>query len=98
MASGQNTVLLPAAKDFFDKAVRSPRKIVLDSRTALSNPNHVFAEASFTAEVVEFMRRVPRDAMPDMPDRIVSVTAMFLDVPLVTGDANIRASGVQTLW
>jgi len=69
-----------------------------DLRAALSNPNHVLEEAPFTAEVAAAMRQVSRDEVPDMPDRIVSGTAVFLGVPLITRDGRIRASNVQTVW
>jgi PIN domain nuclease of toxin-antitoxin system len=77
---------------------RLPGSAFDDLRGALSNPNHVLAEAPFTAEIVEAMRQISRGAVPDMPDRIVSATAVFLGVPLITRDGSIRASGVQTVW
>jgi predicted nucleic acid-binding protein len=67
-------------------------------RAALNNPNHIFDEAPFTAEVVAAMRLVSRADVPDMPDRIVSATAIFLGVPLLSRDGRIRASNVQTVW
>jgi len=30
------------------------------------------------------MRRVPRTDIPDMPDRIVAATAVFLSVPVIS--------------
>ena len=69
-----------------------------DIRRALSNPNHVFQEVPFTTRVVEAMRQIPRDAVPDMPDRIVAATAMFLGVPVISRDGQIRASNVKTVW
>ncbi|MGA2185495.1 MAG: PIN domain-containing protein [Bryobacteraceae bacterium] len=77
---------------------RLPASAFDDLRTALSNPNHVLEEAPFTAEVVQAMRQVPRDAIPDMPDRIVAATAVFLGVPLISRDGRIRASTVRTVW
>jgi PIN domain nuclease of toxin-antitoxin system len=77
---------------------RLPASAFDDLRAALSNPNHVLEEAPFTAEVVEAMRKVSRADVPDMPDRIVSATAVFLGVPLITRDGSIRASSVQTVW
>lgn len=48
--------------------------------------------------VAHTVGRVPRSAVPDMPDRIIAATALHLGVPLVTADHKIRASGVQTIW
>jgi len=77
---------------------RLPASAFDDLRAALSNPNHVLQEAPFTAEVVAVMRQVSRDTVPDMPDRIVSATAVFLGVPLITRDGQVRASSVPTIW
>jgi PIN domain nuclease of toxin-antitoxin system len=77
---------------------RLPATAFDDLRAALSNPNHVLEEAPFTADVVAAMRQVSREAVPDMPDRIVSATAVFLGVPLISCDGRIRASNVQTVW
>lgn len=77
---------------------RLPASACDDLRRALSNPNHVLVEAPFTVEVVDVMRQVPREDVPDMPDRIVAATAIFLSVPLISRDGRIRASGIQTLW
>jgi predicted nucleic acid-binding protein len=44
------------------------------------------------------MRLVQHDAVPDMPDRIVAATALYLGVPVISRDGRIRASNVQTVW
>ena len=69
-----------------------------DLRSALANPNHVFKEAPFTSDVVNAMRQVSREEVPDMPDRIVAATAICFGVPVISRDGRIRASKVQTLW
>lgn len=47
------------------------------------------------ADALEF---VSRDEVPDLPDRIVSATAVALRVPLISRDGKIRASQVETIW
>jgi PIN domain nuclease of toxin-antitoxin system len=42
--------------------------------------------------------RIPRDKVPDMPDRIIAATALHLNLPLITRDRQIQASGIQTIW
>ena len=69
-----------------------------DLRAALANSNHGFEEAPFTADIVDAMRSVPRHAVPDMPDRIISATAIYLNVPVISRDSRIRVSGVSTIW
>jgi hypothetical protein len=41
---------------------------------------------------------VSRAEVPDLPDRIVSATAVALGVPLVSRDGKIRGSQVLTIW
>lgn len=49
-------------------------------------------------EVAKALSQVSRDSIPDMPDRIVSATALFLDLPRVTQDNRIQSAGIQTVW
>jgi PIN domain nuclease of toxin-antitoxin system len=77
---------------------RLPASAFDDLRKALGNPNHVLEEGPFTADVVAAMRQIPRDAVPDMPDRIVAATALYLGVPVISRDGRIRASSVKTVW
>ena len=48
--------------------------------------------------VADALENVSRSEVPDLPDRIVSATAASLGVPLVSRDAKIRASKIQTIW
>ena len=48
--------------------------------------------------VAEAVYRVPRAAVPDMPDRIIAATAIHLGLPLVTRDRRLRESGIKTIW
>ena len=50
-----------------------------------------------TATVKE-QKDAPREAVPDMPDRIAAATAMYFGVPVISRDGRIRTSGVQTVW
>lgn len=67
-------------------------------RKALNDPDFVIEEAPFTSEIVETMRQVPREDIPDMPDRIVAATALYYGVPVISRDGNIRASNIRTVW
>jgi PIN domain nuclease of toxin-antitoxin system len=48
--------------------------------------------------VAQAIRRIPRDMLPDMPDRIIAATALSLNLPLVTRDQRIQAVGIETIW
>ena len=55
--------------------------------------------AALDAHVVRAMRSVPRDAVPDMPDRIIAATAFHLGLPLNSKDERIHAAGVvPVVW
>jgi PIN domain nuclease of toxin-antitoxin system len=81
-----------------EKKNRLPASAFDDLRSALDNLNHVFKEAPLTRDVVESMQQVSRQDVPDMPDRIVAATALYLGVPVISRDGKIRASNVQTVW
>jgi PIN domain nuclease of toxin-antitoxin system len=51
-----------------------------------------------TPEVARALALVPRDAVPDMPDRIIAATAVHLGLPLISRDGKIRLSDVETIW
>ena len=77
---------------------RLPVSAYDDLREALADPEYVIEEAPFTAGVVDALRQVPRADVPDMPDRIVAATAVYLRVPVISRDGRIRSSNIQTVW
>jgi len=48
--------------------------------------------------VGEAVGKLMRSAVPDMPDRIIAATALYLNLPLITCDSKIRATGLNTIW
>lgn len=48
-------------------------------------------------EVGNALTQVPRDIVPDMPDRIIAGTALHLGLPLVTRDELIRCLPVHMI-
>lgn len=77
---------------------RLPISAYEDLKAALADPSYVIEEAPFHAELVDAMRHVPRADIPDMPDRIVAATGVFLGVPVISRDGRIRSSAIQTIW
>ncbi len=41
---------------------------------------------------------IPRDIVPDMPDRIIAATAQYHELPLITCDAHILKLKIDTIW
>jgi PIN domain nuclease of toxin-antitoxin system len=57
-----------------------------------------FVLAPVDFDVARAVERIPRGAVPDMPDRIIAATALHLGVPVVTRDLQIRAAGIPSIW
>jgi PIN domain nuclease of toxin-antitoxin system len=67
-------------------------------RSALIDPNSGLVIAPVDAGVADALQRIPRDIVPDMPDRIIAATALQLSLPLVTRDRRLQAARIQTIW
>jgi PIN domain nuclease of toxin-antitoxin system len=64
----------------------------------LAQENPAFSVVPLDSEVARALRKIPRDTVPDMPDRIIVVTALYLGLPLITRDRRIQSAGVKTIW
>nr|WP_293229105.1 hypothetical protein [Microcoleus sp. PH2017_05_CCC_O_A] len=49
-------------------------------------------------EIAQAIAQIPRNVVPDMPDRIITATAFYLNLPLVSCDSKIQAANIQTIW
>jgi PIN domain nuclease of toxin-antitoxin system len=65
---------------------------------AVRSPESGFRLAPLDLGVALHVQRIPREAVPDMPDRIIAATALALNLPLVTRDGKIRGAGIHTIW
>src|SRR5438128_511620 len=77
---------------------RLPEEVLVRVERSLEQPGVGLALAPLDLEVARAVGRIPREDVPDMPDRIIAATALRLGVPLVTRDGRIRASQVETIW
>lgn len=58
-----------------------------------------YAVAPLDLGVVQALRTIPRDAVPDMPDRIIVATAKHLNLALISRDEKIqKAEVVKVIW
>jgi PIN domain nuclease of toxin-antitoxin system len=65
----------------------------------LDNVDGSYEEASLNKETVKALQKIPRSAVPDMPDRIITATAYQLGLPLITCDEKIKKSKtVKVFW
>jgi len=77
---------------------RLPLSALERLRSALADPNSGLLIAPLDAGVADALPNIPRDVVPDMPDRIIAATALRLGLPLVTRDRRLHAAGIQTIW
>jgi PIN domain nuclease of toxin-antitoxin system len=48
--------------------------------------------------IASHLGEIPRSLVPDLPDRVIAATALYLGIPLVTRDAKIRSLPIATIW
>ena len=62
-------------------------------------PGSRYRVAPLDESVVQALRRIPRDQVPDMPDRIIGATALCLGLPLITRDSKLTDTTLLTcVW
>jgi PIN domain nuclease of toxin-antitoxin system len=66
--------------------------------TTLDLPNSWLIETPIDRLVVQALNLLPRAEVPDMPDRIIGATTLYLGVPVISRDGKIRSSGLQSIW
>ncbi|MEM7758435.1 MAG: type II toxin-antitoxin system VapC family toxin [Cyanobacteria bacterium P01_A01_bin.40] len=76
--------------------IPSQLKTQLDRELMLGNTGMIVYE--LTTGVVEALATIPRDSIPDLPDRIIAATAVYLGLPLISRDSKITTSKVNTIW
>jgi len=65
---------------------------------ALTDPSSSFVVVPLDLAIAQSIRHIPRDVLPDMPDRIIAATALHLNLPLVTRDQRMQTLGIKTIW
>lgn len=64
----------------------------------IASEDSVLVEIPFDHSVALALRQIPREQVPDLPDRIIAATAFYLAVPLISRDRRIQISGLLTIW
>jgi PIN domain nuclease of toxin-antitoxin system len=57
-----------------------------------------FIEVPLEVNVTRALSQVDASQIPDMPDRIIAATALYLRVPLISRDSKITLSSISTVW
>jgi PIN domain nuclease of toxin-antitoxin system len=65
----------------------------------VGEPGTGYRLLSLDLGVARALERIPRETVPDLPDRVVAASGLMLQLPVVTRDARIRSlSEVRTAW
>jgi PIN domain nuclease of toxin-antitoxin system len=64
----------------------------------LDAPESPLLIVPFDRHIAEALPRINRQSVPELPDRIIAATALYLNVPLVSRDSKIQTAGIQTIW
>ena len=83
---------------YLEEANRIPEDSLAYLLESVDITDPILAEVPFDRQIAQAMPLVERAQIPDLPDRIISATAIHFDVPLITSDRKIRSSNVETLW
>jgi len=67
-------------------------------RKSLADPSSGFSVLPLDLAVADALGKVPREAVPDLPDRVIAATALSLNLPLVTRDRRIKEAELDTIW
>ena len=65
---------------------------------SLADADEVLVEVAVDGQIVEAMSKIPRSAVPDLPDRIVAATGLHFGVPVISRDSKIQAADLNTIW
>lgn len=78
---------------------RLPATTLTSVNQTLNRTDAALTVVPLDLAVAQALAQVPRQAVPDMPDRIITATALHRGLPLVTRDLMIQAAGVvPTIW
>jgi PIN domain nuclease of toxin-antitoxin system len=91
------TMCILEATDLAEKSPISPSALI-QLELLVREPDSLLEEAPLTAEIAGNLARIPRESVPDMPDREIAATALTLRLPLLTRDGRIPASNIETIW
>jgi PIN domain nuclease of toxin-antitoxin system len=77
---------------------RIPANALNELHAATLDPKAVLRHVALDEAIAIKMTEIPRQDLPDLPDRVIAATALFFSVPVLSRDKRIRASAIQTIW
>lgn len=83
---------------YLNEKTRIPDVALERLNQALCDPYTAWMVIVLDTSIAQSIQQIPRNIVPEMPDRIIAATAIYLDFPLVTRDLNIKQLNIQTIW
>ncbi|MCC5636562.1 type II toxin-antitoxin system VapC family toxin [Nostoc sp. CHAB 5844] len=78
---------------------RFAKEVLQRTINALDDVEVGIVLAALDRNVSGVIQQIDRATVPDMPDRIIAATALYLGLPLVTRDVQIQTlTTIQTIW
>ncbi len=77
---------------------RIPTQTIPLLQEGLERQSSLLEIVPLTQSIAMTVRQVPREQVPDLPDRVIAATALHLAVPLISRDRRIQLSNVTTVW
>ncbi|MEG3845269.1 PIN domain-containing protein [Microcoleus sp. herbarium14] len=65
---------------------------------AVDSEDALLVEIPFDRNIALTLRQVDRSQIPDLPDRIIAASALYLNVPVISRDRRIQLSNIDTIW
>ncbi len=66
--------------------------------TEVESDDALLVEIPFDRNIALTLRQVDRSQIPDLPDRIIAATALYVNVPVISRDRRIQLSSIDTIW
>jgi PIN domain nuclease of toxin-antitoxin system len=83
---------------YLEQKARVPPGTRLGVEALLTGTNPLLAEMPVDRQIAGVVAGIDRSLVPDMPDRIIAATAVYLGVPVKSRDGKIQSSGITTVW
>lgn len=77
---------------------RIPQAALTSLQSQLSSQQTVLQVISLDEAVSFRVQQINRTTVPEMPDRIIAATALAYNLPLLSRDHKIQATGLQVIW
>ena len=89
--------IVPVEMIYLSEKGRIPTQLVDDLITAVDQPGLSYQLSTLDASVITALRQIPRDLIPEMPNRIIAATTKAIGATLITRNGAITTSNVVSV-